>query len=273
MASDSSHSVISSVSSLTPSSQPVQGAAQGCPGPFPPPAAASTPHTGLPLTRGAASQQRAAPLTTAALLLTPSDIPPEPGGSSGILSAATPYTHERGAGARRLAAKNDENGGDSGSNIEKDFEEEPDHDFGAEDFDPHGLRHETGHRPNIQSETENKTEPFTEPEPEAEPETENERDEPDKEDKHDEYEPDEPDKEDNDESEEAPAPEAGLCQGLPDLDLDLGDGDGSLAFTDYGDGAQGGDVQDGHGAEGDIPAAWMASVTTLALIAREGKRR
>ena len=255
MASDSSHSVMSSMSSLTPSSQPVQGTAQGCPGPFPPPAAASTPHTGLPLTRGAASQQRAALLTTAALLLTPSDIPPEPGGSSGILSAATPYTHERGAGARRLAAKNDENGGDSGSDIENDFEEEPDHDFGAEDFNPHGLRHETGHRPNIQSETENKTEPFTEPEPEAEPETENERDEPDKEDKHDEYEPDEPDKEDNDESEEAPAPEAGLCQGLPDLDLDLGDGDGSLAFTDYGDGAQGGDVQDGHGAEGDIPAA------------------
>ena len=92
------------------------------------------------------------------------------------------------------ATQNDESDGDSGSDIENDFEEEPGHDFSAEDFDHPGLRHETGHRPNIQSENENKTEPFTEPE--AEPETDNERDEPDKEDKHDKYEPDEHDKED-----------------------------------------------------------------------------
>ena len=50
--------------------------------------------------------------------------------------------------------------------------------------------------------------------------------------------------------------EAGLRQGLPDLELDLGGGDGSLDFIDYGDGAQA-DVQDGH--EDDKETADAAS--------------
>ena len=51
--------------------------------------------------------QPAAPPTTAALLLTAPDIPPEPGQRRGILSATTPYTQGRGAG--RLAAHDEAN--------------------------------------------------------------------------------------------------------------------------------------------------------------------